>query len=94
MREHLGVREMTSEEQTYLEQLARFNETGIGGFLDRPRAGWPPTYTAEQHAEVITAALTKPDDLGLPFDSLTLDRLQAYLHVDIAAKGARHRHRP
>jgi hypothetical protein len=29
---------------------------------------------------VIAASLTKPDDLGLPFGSWTLDRLTAYVH--------------
>lgn len=60
--------------------VARFNEAGIDGLQDRPRSGRPPTYTAEQRAEVIAAALTKPDELGLPFGSWTLDRLQVYLH--------------
>lgn len=133
MREHVALREMTSEEHTYLEQLARsrtaqarlvqraqillalrggkrlsavalrlritrptvyawiarFNEAGIAGLPDRPRPGRPPTYTAEQRAEVIAAALTKPDELGLPFGSWTLDRLQAYLqeHQGIAITG-------
>lgn len=135
MREHVALREMTSEEQTYLEQLARsrtaearlvqraqillalrggerpsavarrlsvtrptvyawiarFNEAGSDGLQDRPRTGRPPTYTAEQCAEVIAAALTKPDELGLPFGSWTLDRLQAYLyeHKGIAIKRSR-----
>jgi transposase len=135
MREHVALRKMTSEEQTYLKQLARsrtaearlvqraqillalqggerpsavarrlrvtrptvyawiarFNEAGIGGLQDHPRPGRPPTYTAEQHAEVIAAALTKPDELGLPFGSWTLDRLQAYLqeHKGIAIKRSR-----
>jgi transposase len=135
MREHVALREMTSEEQTYLEQLARsrtaqarlvqraqillavrggerpsaiagrlrvtrptvyawiarFNEAGIGALQDRPRPGRPPTYTAEQRAEVIATTLTKPDELGLPFGSWTLDRLQTYLqeHKGIAIKRSR-----
>jgi transposase len=60
--------------------MARFNEAGIDALQDRPRSGRPPTYSAEQRAEVIAAALTKPDELGLPFGSWTLDRLQVYLH--------------
>jgi transposase len=123
MREHVALREMTSEEQTYLEQLARsrtaearlvqrahillalrdgqrpsavarrfgvtrptvyawiarFHEAGIDGLPDRPRPARPPTSSAEQRAEGIVAARTKPDEMGLPFSSWTLDRLQAYL---------------
>lgn len=60
--------------------LRRFNERGLPGLEDRARAGRPPTYTAEQRAEVIATALTDPKDLGLPFGCWTLDRLQAYLN--------------
>src|SRR5262249_51404497 len=46
------------------EWLHRFNAEGLKGLTDHPRPGRPPTYTAEQRAEVIAAALTKPDALG------------------------------
>jgi transposase len=62
------------------EWLHRFNAEGLQGLTDHPRPGRPPTYTADQRAEVIAAALTRPDALGLPFGSWTLDRLQAYLN--------------
>src|SRR3954454_1432504 len=60
--------------------IHRFNEQGFHGLEDRPRAGRPHTYTAEQRAEVIATALTDPKDLGLPFGCWTLDRLRAYLN--------------
>src|SRR3954468_1150249 len=60
--------------------IRRFNDEGIAGLQERPRAGRPPTYTAEQRAEVVAAALADPEDLGLPFGCWTLDRLQAYLN--------------
>lgn len=60
--------------------IRRFNEQGIAGLQERPRAGRPPTYTAEQRAEVVATALTDPKALGLPFGCWTLDRLQAYLN--------------
>jgi transposase len=71
--------------------IDRFNAAGIDGPHDRPRPGRPPTYTAEQRAEVLAAALTKPEDLGLPFGCWTLDRLQAYLNEQkgIAIKRSR-----
>jgi transposase len=60
--------------------LTRFNAHGVDGLADAPRAGRPPTYSPEEVGEVLAASLTKPDDLGLPFGSWTLDRLTAYLH--------------
>src|SRR4051812_34854258 len=71
--------------------IHRFNERGLAGLEDRPRAGRPPTYTAEQRAAVIAAALTDPKELGQPFGSWTLDRLQAYLneHKGIPIKRSR-----
>jgi hypothetical protein len=36
-------------------------------------------YSAEQRSAVITAALARPTELGLPFACWTLDRLVAYL---------------
>ncbi|WZP00580.1 helix-turn-helix domain-containing protein [Isosphaeraceae bacterium EP7] len=59
--------------------IRRFNELGMAGLQERPRAGRPPTYTVEQRAEVVAVALTAPKDLGLPFGCWTLDRLEAYL---------------
>ena len=46
---------------------------------EAPRSGRPATYTPEQVSEVIATSLTKPQELGLPFASWTLDRLAAYL---------------
>ena len=73
------------------EWLHRFNAEGLKGLTDHPRPGRPHTYTPEQRAEVIAAALTKPEALGLPFASWTLDRLQAYLgeHKGIGIKRTR-----
>ena len=60
--------------------IHRFNDRGLAGLEDRPRAGRPPTYTAEQRAEVLAAALSDPKGLGLPFGCWTLDRLRDYLN--------------
>ena len=57
----------------------RFNAAGLAGLADKPRAGRPATYSAHEVAEVIATALTPPEQLGLPFASWTLDRLEAYL---------------
>ncbi|MGQ0604086.1 MAG: helix-turn-helix domain-containing protein [Anaerolineales bacterium] len=122
MRARLPVRDMTTEEQEAIEQLARsrtgaarlverariiwqarrgravaeiaerlkisqitvgrwlkrFNTFGVVGLSDRPRSGRSRTYTAEQRAEGVATALTKPQTLKLPFASWTLDRLEMY----------------
>ncbi len=59
--------------------LKRFNERGLPGLEEDMRSGRPPTYTAEERSAVITAALNRPAERGLPFASWTLDRLVAYL---------------
>jgi transposase len=69
----------------------RVNAAGMAGLADKPRTGRPATYTAHEVAEVIATSLTPPEQLGLPFASWTLDRLEAYLneHKGIAIKRSR-----
>ena len=59
--------------------LKRFNERGLQGLEEDMRSGRPPTYSAEERSAVITAALSRPAELGLPFASWTLDRLVNHL---------------
>src|SRR5829696_397862 len=59
--------------------LKRCNERGLPGLEEDMRSGRPPVYSAEERSAVITAALSRPGELGLPFASWTLDRLVAYL---------------
>jgi transposase len=63
--------------------LKRFNARGLPGLQEAMRSGRPPTYTPGERSTVITAALSRPADLDLPFACWTLDRLVAYL----SAKG-------
>lgn len=65
--------------QTVRDWLKRFNAEGVAGLDDRPRSGKPPVYTPGQAGEVVAAALSDPQELGLPFACWTLDRLAAYL---------------
>jgi transposase len=85
------AREVGVSRPTVYAWIHRFNAHGLAGLDDRRRGGRPPTYTAEQRAEVIATALTDPRSLGLPFGCWTLDRLQAYLneHRGIAIKRSR-----
>ena len=78
-------------EATVRTWLRRFNDRGCAGLVDAPRAGRPATYPPEVVGELVAASLTKPDELGLPFGSWTLDRLAAYLHEErgIAMKRSR-----
>ena len=78
-------------EQTVRDWLKRFNEQGLSGLNDLPRPGKPPTYTPEEHSEVIATALRNPQELDLPFASWTLDRLQIYLqeHKSLGIKRSR-----
>lgn len=62
--------------------IHRFDRHGVGGLADQPRAGRPPTYSAAEVGTVVEASLTKPAELGLPFASWTLDRLEAYLNEE------------
>jgi transposase len=59
--------------------LKRFNARGLVGLEEDIRSGRPATYSPEERGAVITAALSRPADLGLPFASWTLDRLVTYL---------------
>jgi transposase len=68
--------------QTVRLWLTRFNAHGLDGLNDAARAGRPPTYTPEEVGAVVAASLTKPEELGLPFGSWTLDRLAAHLNED------------
>ncbi len=78
-------------DKTVRRWIGRFNAQSLVGLRDTPRAGRPPTYTPDEIGTVIATSLTKPDDLGLPFGSWTLDRLAAYLAEErgIAIKRSR-----
>ena len=75
-------------ERTVRRWVTRFNKLGIPGLEEEQRPGRPRIFTAEQVGAVIEAALTKPDELGLPFGAWTLDRLVAHLF-----EGCAHRNR-
>ena len=77
--------------ETVRRRIRRFNAEGLAVLEDQPRPGRPATYSVEEVATVIAAALTAPRQLGLPFASWTLDRLAAYLleHKGIAMRRSR-----
>ena len=77
--------------ETVRRRIRRFNAEGLAALEDHHRPGRPATYSADEVAAVIAAALTSPRRLGLPFASWTLDRLAAYLqgHKGIAMRRSR-----
>jgi transposase len=77
--------------ETVRRRIRRFNAEGLGALDDHHRSGRPATYSPDEVAAVIAAALTAPRSLGLPFASWTLDRLAAYLleHKGIAMRRSR-----
>jgi transposase len=66
--------------ETVRRRIRRFNAGGLAALEDGHRSGRPATYSADEVAAAIAAALTSPRSLDLPFASWTLDRLAAYLH--------------
>jgi len=74
-----------------LAWIKRFNAQGVAGLKDAPRQGRPATYSVAEVSEVVATALSSPEQLGLPFASWTLDRLEIYLNEQkgIAIKRSR-----
>src|ERR687897_1294445 len=77
--------------ETVRRRIRRFNAEGLAALEDHHRSGRPATYSHDEVAAVIAAALTSPRRLGLPFASWTLDRLAAHLleHKGIAMRRSR-----
>ena len=77
--------------ETVRRRIRRFDAEGLAALGDHHRSGRPATYSADEVAAVIAAALTGPGRLGLPFASWTLDRSAAYLleHQSIAMRRSR-----
>jgi transposase len=83
--------ELKLDRRTVRHWLTRFNAGGLDALEDAPRQGRPATYSPEERAEVVAAALHRPRELNLPFNCWSLDRLTAYLHEykQIAIKRSR-----
>jgi transposase len=63
--------------------LHRFNEQGLAGLEDAPRAGRPLTYSEEERGRMIATARTRPEKLGLDFGHWTLNRLVEYVNEQL-----------
>jgi transposase len=74
-----NAQELRLCQETVRTWRKRFNRQGLAGLQEAPRLGRPATYTPEQVSAVIATSLTKPQAVGRPFASWTLDRVAAYL---------------
>jgi transposase len=72
--------ELQLDGRTVTQWLKRFDAGGLAALEDAPHRGRPATYSPEERAEVVAAALHRPSELNLPFGCWSLDRLTAYLH--------------
>ncbi len=70
----LGVHRHTVE-----ERITRFNESGLEGLKDIPPPGRPPKITEEEKETIFKTALSKPNELGLPYSSWSSPKLTEYL---------------
>lgn len=73
---HAGSKAGFAGRQSGVTWVKRFNEEGLVGLEDKPKAGRPPTHNQKVHRELINLALQKPDTLGYPFKLWTLEHLQ------------------
>jgi transposase len=72
------VQQLQLSEPTVRKWWKRFEQQGLAGLEDAPRAGAPSRYTAEHKARVLQAARTRPSELGLPYSRWTFERLAVY----------------
>ena len=73
---HTGLQAGFGGIQSGINWVRRFNEAGIPGLEDKPKAGRPPTHDQSVRSALISLAQQKPDTLGYPFKLWTLERLQ------------------
>ena len=67
--------------------VKRFLSSGLAGLSDQPKSGRPRTYGKDVDTAVIKAAAAQPKDLGLPFTTWSLPKLQEYLSHQPELKG-------
>jgi len=73
---HAGLKAGFSGKQSGITWVKRFNEKGLAGLEDMPKAGRPLTHDQKVRSELVNLALQKPDTLGYPYKLWTLERLQ------------------
>ena len=74
--------------------IHNFDADGFDSLYPRYRGGRPPTFDADQRAEIKRSALSRPTDHGLPFSTWSLPKLAEFLVAegvvdDISHEGLR-----
>jgi transposase len=68
-----------ADEETVRRWLKRYLAEGIGGLVDRPRAGAPSKTTEAYEERLLEAVRRRPRSLGQSYSMWTLQRLADYL---------------
>lgn len=68
---------------TVYYQIHQFNDRGLDFLEDRRREGRPLTYDEQQRGEMVKAAKTHPQHLGLEWGHWTLDLLVEYVNQEL-----------
>jgi len=59
--------------------IKRFNEEGFSSLRSNYGGGRPPKFDEETRLDIVDTAMSRPQDLGLPFTQWSLTKLRAYL---------------
>jgi len=82
------ARQFNVSRATVDNRRGRFNNEGIAALNDHTRQGRPYTYDEDQRGQMVMAAKTRPEQLGLELGHWTLDTLVVYvneqLHIPIS----------
>lgn len=63
-------------DQSGVNWVKRFNQEGLAGLEDKPKAGRPPRHPQSVRSALIALARQKPESLGYPYKLWTLERIQ------------------
>lgn len=78
--EHVGVQEISLAVDLHpinvRKWIHRFNRYGMAGLYPRRSPGRPKLFTENQREAIVDMASTDPQELGLAFDSWSLQRLR------------------
>ena len=78
--DHVGVQEISAAADLHpinvRKWIHRFNRYGLNGLYPRRSPGRPKLFTEDQRDAIVGMASTNPQELGLAFDSWSLQRLR------------------